>query len=271
MIFRTVDLIKRSYLEYRRLLLNEQGPFELVPQTEPREGEIRIFGVFPPVYLLITERLRQLPDIFKVIPLSEEVKLSYLGKATPMFVFNTLRMCLCALPLEFYAEKRLLFNYTTKIAKTEKNSIKVCKHYVITTAVPGASYQGKFINLEKDRLLRYGLSLEKEDAVKEEVVVVSDELASWIEQEYGYMLSATPKQVLKGKNFYGIAEMEKEQANLIMYLPEELKGREVEIKIGKVVIFQGLIRATKLVLKNFPKLPDYSFLEEDLSVQVRKL
>ncbi|NPA39568.1 MAG: hypothetical protein GXO57_03900 [Thermodesulfobacteria bacterium] len=267
-----IDLIKRSYLNYKKLLLKEKGPFLLEKKSEPEEGDIRVFGVFPPVYLLIAEKLSRLPDIFKVIPLSEEVKLSYLNKTTPMFIFSALPLCLCALPLEFYAERALLFNYSKKIGSTCKNSIYKCKSYALNTIIPKYSYQGKFIALERERLLKYGLKLDKNHLIKEQVLILPEEVKAEIKESYEFFMSATPKSLFKGKNFYGIVEpQDRTSAKLTVYLPETYKGREVEIKIGNFVVFKGVLYAEKLVIKNFPLFYDYSFLEEALSVQVRKL
>ena len=267
-----IDLIRKSYLNYKRLLLKERGPFLLEKRSEPKEGDIRIFGVFPPVYLLIAEKLSKLPEIFRVIPLSEEIKLSYLNKTTPMFIFTTLPLCLCALPLEFYAERALLFNYSKKIGSTCKTSIYKCKTYALNTIIPKYSYQGKFIALERERLLKYGLRLNQEHLIKEQVLILSEEIKMELKESYKFLMSATPKSLFKGRNFYGIVEPhDRTSSKLILYLPENYKGREVEIRIGNIVLFKGVLYAEKLIIKNFPLLYDYSFLEEALSVQVRKL
>jgi len=265
------DLLKKSYLEFRRMLLKEQGPFSLGAGSEPKEGEIRIFGIYPPIYLLITEQLKRLPEIFKVIPLSEEIKLCYLNKRTPIFVFKTLRMCLCALPLELYAERGLLYTYSKRIAKTQKPSLNKCQKYVINTIIPEATYQGRFIKLQEERLLKLGLTLHQDHLLKEEVIYLDDTVKMWIAEEYSYRLTSSSRWVVKGKDFYGIVELKPEYGVLTLYISENLKGREVDIRLKNIVLYQGKLQSTKLVFKNFPKLSDYSFLEEDLSVQIRKL
>jgi len=51
-------------------------------------------------------------------------------------------------------------------------------------------------------------------------------------------------------------------------LPKECIGKTISIWLRGQKIFEGELKKDKIVIEHLPKLVDYSFLEEDLDVQV---
>lgn len=271
------DVIKGEYLRYLKLKKQSQGPFSFEKKSKPRVGEIRIFGIFPPIYFLIAEKSfafgngKREKNIYKVLPLSEELILSHLTDNTPIFVFKDLILCLAVLPFWIYLTEEILFEYSKKIAETDFESIEKCIKYAENTEIP-QNYQGKFIRSEMERLSQFNTSsifdfvstLEE----VEQKTSLDFKVTERMEEEHSYKLAATPKKVLKGKNWYGIIEESKDKNALILYLPYFAIGKKIIIRIKDDIIFEGKIESDKLIIENLPSLPDYSFLEEELNVQI---
>ena len=312
MFLKENDLIRKEYMRYKKLIAEGKGPFSFEVKEKPKIGDIRIFGLFPPIYFLIVEK-SQLPfdlektlykenntkcrggfyirslyfgqakarpyifqkTLYKVIPLSEEIALSHLNQHTPFFIFEKHNLCLCALPFWLYLTEELLFEYSKKIATTDKESIKKCIQYAEDTPIP-ENYQGKFIKKEMERLSEYNTFslIDFVEAAELEVQrsFLNSEVAEEIKSEYSYLMAASSKKVFKGKNWYGVVEKGPSgNPQLVLYLPCSVIGKNVIIRLKEKVIFEGVLSTDKLVIENFPSLADYSFLEEELHVQIREL
>jgi len=308
MFLKENDLIRKEYMRYKKLIAEGKGPFSFEVKEKPKIGDIRIFGLFPPIYFLIVEK-SQLPfdlektlykenntkcrggfyirslyfgqakarpyifqkTLYKVIPLSEEIALSHLNQQTPFFIFEKHNLCLCALPFWLYLTEELLFEYSKKIATTDKESIKKCIQYAEDTPIP-ENYQGKFIKKERERLSKYSLINFPEAIEKIQKISLDFQIAEEIKSEYIHLWAASSKKVLKGKNWYGIVEKGPSgNPQLVLYLPCSALGKNVIIRLKEWGIFEGTLSTDKLIIENFPSLADYSFLEEELHVQIREL
>ncbi|NPA40090.1 MAG: hypothetical protein GXO57_06575 [Thermodesulfobacteria bacterium] len=271
------DLIKKEYLRYKSLVSKTRELFSFEKKSEPKRGEIRIFGTFPPIYFLIAEEVKSKTNqsfLYKVIPLSEEVVLSHLGEDTPFFILRKRGLCLCALPFWIYLTKKFLYEYSKKISVTDEESINKCLKYAETRIIP-ENFQGKFIKSEFERLAWFNTIsiVEYLDTTNEvDEVLLFPEIKKELESEYTYLLAAKGKKVFKGKHWYGIVEkVSKNLAQLVLYFPYFFINKKVKICLKNEVIFEGTLSTDRLIIKNFPLLSDYSFLEEELSVYIQEV
>ncbi len=266
--------LKEDLKRFEKMLKESIGPFEASKKELPEIGEIRRFLIHPPLYFLISEETfrAKTQKIYEAIVLSEEVTLAVLSEKTPVFVFKNVPLVLVCLSFWIYLTEDFLFKYTEVIGKTDKESIEKCKAYAEKEQIPYELPEGEYIRLEMKRLSIYntGNILAFIEALEEEKtkVKLSEEIRKILEEDYAYQLAATPKQVLKGKNWYGIVEKKEKKANLVLYLPQELIGKKVIIKLKQKVLFEGVVETDKIIIENLPLLSDYSFLEEELEFQV---
>jgi uncharacterized pyridoxamine 5'-phosphate oxidase family protein len=102
-----------------------------------------------------------------------------------------------------------------------------------------------------------------------QVIQFPTETFSYEEPSYIYAKAAAEKNVFKGKNYFAIIERKDSSAQLMLYLPQEYIGKRVVIKLRGEIIFEGEIFTDKLLIENFPVYLDYSFIEEDLNVEIQ--
>ena len=276
MILQEEDVIKKEFLRYKNLLSQSEGLFSFEKKEKVKIGDLRILGIFPPVYFLVVEKV-SLPlsekALYKVIPLSEEIALSHLNKNTPFFIFKTKNLCLCALPFWLYFAEEFIFNYSKKIATADKKTIKKCIKYTENTLIP-KNYQGKYIKKEKERLSQYAVKNFSEIVkLPEEIeIALPPQVAEEVKKEYSYLKAASGKNVFKGKNWYGILEKRPSEGySLFLYVPFEFIGKKVIISLKDKIIFKDKLETDTIIIRNLPSLPDYSFLEEELNVQIREI
>jgi hypothetical protein len=104
-----VDLVKLEFLRYKALLKREERLILSEEKVPPKVGDVRELLCFPPIYLALVERKG---NVFKAIPLTEEIVLGWLGKSTPVLkIGNTL---LVALP--FFNSTKRIFSFGFLVA-----------------------------------------------------------------------------------------------------------------------------------------------------------
>lgn len=258
--------------QYKSYLM-EKEKLSLTSNPEPpRLGEIRRLEIFPPIYLLLIEEIMFYQEsIFKCVVLTEELELGYLGE-TPLIPVENIKTLLVVLPLWVYLLEEFLQKYSTKVGYIDEEKREKIYSYALTRKIPVDTPQGHYIELVARRLAPYNTesllaffeTLERE----EPQFIELEERHFEPYEEYRYALAATPKYVLKGPNWFGIVEKLENKARLILYLPQSYIGSKIKIKLGKQTLFEGELEGDKLVLENLPLFSDYSFLEEELDVQV---
>ena len=241
--------------------------FFIYKGTAPAVREIREMGAVPPLYVLIAEETYS--NLFRCIPLTE---LGILVPFEDVPIFHLKDRTLTTLSFWVYLSKEVLTKLSRTIAKTDEESISRCLEFVSKVKIPEKGIFAEYINFEMERLRdlnTYSMLSFVEEIEREPIqIVVEDELKEFYKREYAYLLAASPKKVLKGKNWYGIIKEKEGNPYLVLYLPADFIGKEIKIILKNKVLYKGKIFLDKLILENIPKLSDYSFLEEELDVQI---
>ena len=241
--------------------------FFIYKGTAPAVREIREMGAVPPLYVLIAEETYS--NLFRCIPLTE---LGILVPFEDVPIFHLKDRTLTTLSFWVYLSKEVLTKLSRTIAKTNEESISRCLEFISKVKIPEKGIFAEYINFEMERLRdlnTYSMLSFVEEIEREPIqIVVEDELKEFYKREYAYLLAASPKKVLKGKNWYGIIKEKEGNPYLVLYLPADFIGKEIKIILKNKVLYKGKIFLDKLILENIPKLSDYSFLEEELDVQI---
>jgi len=241
--------------------------FFIYKGTAPVVREIREMGAVPPLYVLIAEETYS--NLFRCIPLTE---LGILVPFEDVPIFHLKDRTLTTLSFWVYLSKEVLTKLSRTIAKTNEESISRCLEFISKVKIPEKGIFAEYINFEMERLRdlnTYSMLSFVEEIEREPIqIVVEDELKEFYKREYAYLLAASPKKVLKGKNWYGIIKEKEGNPYLVLYLPADFIGKEIKVILKDKVLYKGKIFLDKLILENIPKLSDYSFLEEELDVQI---
>ena len=140
-----VDLVKLEFLRYKALLKREERLILCEEKVPPKVGDVRELLCFPPIYLALVERKG---NVFKAIPLTEEIVLGWLGRSTPVLkIGNTL---LVALPFSILQREYFLYNFSRKIGEIEEKEIFELIHYARKRDLP-ETIQKEYIELVKRR------------------------------------------------------------------------------------------------------------------------
>jgi hypothetical protein len=140
-----VDLVKLEFLRYKALLKREERLISCEEKVPPKVGDVRELLCFPPIYLALVEKKG---NVFKAIPLTEEIVLGWLGKSTPVLkIGNTL---LVALPFSILQREYFLYNFSRKIGEIEEKEIFELIHYARKRDLP-ETIQKEYIELVKRR------------------------------------------------------------------------------------------------------------------------
>jgi len=140
-----VDLVKLEFLRYKALLKREERLIFSEEKIPLKVGDVRELLCFPPIYLALVERKG---NVFKAIPLTEEIVLGWLGKSTPVLkIGNTL---LVALPFSIFKREYFLYNFSRKIGEIEEKEIFELIHYARKRDLP-ETIQKEYIELVKRR------------------------------------------------------------------------------------------------------------------------
>ena len=103
----------------------------------------------------------------------------------------------------------------------------------------------------------------EEEAKGGVVIEFPTHLKEEIESRTELARAAQPTSYLRGENWLGVVE----EGRLILYLPRDYVGKKVSISIKDKVIYEG-IGEEVITIENFPEASSYTFLEEELHVQV---
>ncbi|QER42715.1 hypothetical protein F1847_08155 [Thermodesulfobacterium sp. TA1] len=268
------DQIKKDFELYRTISSEE---IELLPVKNPQPvkvGDLRVIQAMPPVYFVIVEEMSFYQEkLYKAVVLTEEISLGWLSKETPLLRIPESKTLLVALPFWIYLEDLFVSKFLKKIGTLKMEDIEKLLSYAEKTNIP-KTLQGEYIRLVMQRLAPFNTAsllnyLEKLEEYEESPQIIK--LSPSIEEtfkEYCFQKAASSKEVFKGKNFLALIEKLQSYARLIIYLPQEFIGKNVSIWIKGQKFFEGELKKDKLILEPLPALLDYSFLEEELDVQV---
>ncbi|MCD6490553.1 MAG: hypothetical protein J7K20_07510 [Thermodesulfobacterium sp.] len=241
--------------------------FFIYEGTAPILGEIREMGAVPSLYVLVAEE--SYSNLFRCIPLTE---LGILVPFEDIPIFHLKDRTLITLPFWVYLSKEVLAKLSRTIAKTDEKSISRCLEFISKVKIPEKGIFAEYINFEMERLRDLNiysmLSFVEETESTLVQIVIENGLKEFYEEEYAYLLSASPKKALKGKNWYGVIKEKEGNPYLVLYLPADFIGKEIKVILKNKVLYEGKIFLDKLILENLPRLSDYSFLEEELNVQI---
>ncbi len=253
-------LLYENYIKRRgKTLLEAQN------QTEPRVGEVRLFLIDPPEWILITGQESE--DLYTVVPLTTYVQLAITDKKPPVVSWK--KFNLVPLPFWVYARREILKKYSKPVFRINDKGIVKIKEYVKNARTKGiGKWREKFIKAVYKRFEDLNLSsiaytLMEEEEEREIVVQFPTLLARELTERQELRMAAQPQNYLRGKNWLGVVEGK----NLILYLPEELIDKKIRITLKGKLVYEGK-GEEKIIIENIPELPSYSFLEEEMDVQV---
>lgn len=268
-----IDLIAKELTEALKMWSKFEGPMEVEKSFPPKVGEIRALNSIPTIYFLPIEEIDFYEEkLFKVLVLTEEVLLSYLGRETPILGLPSKKLLLAGLPLWIYLVKSFLEKYSYPIGLVSETECENFLKYAETTPLPETP-QGVFIKKLIQILAPFNtksiLDLLDELESSSNFLLIEPDLSIFESyQEYQYLAVASSKLVYKGKNWLGLVEKCNGKARLILYLPQNLLGEKVKIYLKNKLLFEGELTSDKLIVDPLPEYMDYSFLKEDLYVQI---
>jgi hypothetical protein len=140
-----VDLVRLEFLRYKALLKREERLILSEKKVPPKVGDVRELLCFPPIYLALVEKKG---NVFKAIPLTEEIVLGWLGRSTP--VLKVKNVLLVALPFSIFKRECFLYNFSRKIGEIEEKEIFELIHYARKRDLP-ETIQKEYIELVKRR------------------------------------------------------------------------------------------------------------------------
>uniref|UniRef100_A0A7V6CD54 Uncharacterized protein n=1 Tax=Thermodesulfobacterium geofontis TaxID=1295609 RepID=A0A7V6CD54_9BACT len=268
------DRIKKEFLRYKSLLTAKEEVFFSEYQKYVRLGDLREIQLFPPIYVVLVEEISYYNEkMYKAVVLTEEIPLGWLGESTPILRLKNLRTLLVALPFWIYLEESFLYRFSRRLSSLSEEEWPKLVEYAENKIIP-ETLQGEYIHLVMKRLAPYNTVsllnyIEKLSAYEEtpQIIQLSSKIAESL-QEYEFQQAAASKNVFKGRNFLAVLERLVTYARLIIYLPQEYIGKNISIRIKGQKVFEGELKRDKVVLEPLPFFLDYSFLEEELDVQV---
>ena len=257
---RLQEILYRNYEESLGEELIEVKEEERKPS---REGQVRLFFMTPPEFVLV---LKKKGDLNVIVPLTSYLQLAITDKYPPLIKWRGLN--LVPLPFWVYVNEKLLQKYSVPVFKIRK--LDPIRDYVKTARTKGiGEWREKFIRKTAERFRDLNISSIIYEVVREEegksgvVVKFPTVLKEEIESRRELALAAQPTSYLRGSNWLGVVEEDK----LILYLPEDYVGKKVAISLGDKVIYEG-VGKQKIIIEDIPKVSSYTFLEEDLNVHV---
>uniref|UniRef100_A0A7V4JQU1 Uncharacterized protein n=1 Tax=Thermodesulfobacterium geofontis TaxID=1295609 RepID=A0A7V4JQU1_9BACT len=268
------DLIKEEFLSYKKCLKKEEKILMVEKPKPPKTKDLRELQLFPPLYVVLVDKFSYYNEfLYKAAILTEEIELGWLTPDAPILKLDFTKTVLVGLPFWVYLEENFLYKYSRRLGSLKENELFKLVEYVEKTKIP-ETLQGEYIRLVMKRLASYNTAslleyLEKFETMESfpEIIQLPLLISESLE-EYKIQKAASSKNVFKGKNFLAIIEMLPEYARLIVYLPQEYIGKTISVWIKRQKVFEGELRQDKLIFEPLPKLLDYSFLEEELNVQV---
>jgi len=268
--------VLRDILKDVRVLMKDFKIFEVSKKTSPEPYQLRRLSATYPLYFVLLEKTQFYQEfIYMCMPFSEDIELSFINKDTPMLQIPRQRTLIAGLPFWVYLTEEFLEKYTELIGTLPQGNIEKFKEFAENTPLEKITGTTKEYLEDLMRLLApfntasLFTALEDLEAYWEAPQEISfDFKAAEDLAEYAYALAASSKKVFRGKNWFGIVEESPEnKAILTLYLPVEAVGKKVVIKLKGHLLFEGLLEKDKLKIE-LPLLPNYTFLEEHLEVQI---
>ncbi len=257
---RLQEILYRNYEESLGEELIEVKEEERKPS---KEGQVRMFFMTPPEFVLV---LRKEGDLNVIVPLTSYLQLAITDRYPPLIKWRGLN--LVPLPFWVYANEKLLQKYSVPVFRIKK--LQPIKEYVKTARTKGiGEWREKFIKKTAERFKDLNLSsiiyevMREEEASSGIVIKFPAALKEEIESRTELALAAQPASYLKGNNWFGVVEENK----LILYLPEDFIGKKILISLGGKEIYRGVGKGV-ITIEDIPRASSYTFLEEELNVQV---
>lgn len=266
-------LIERELAEALEMWNKFEGPMEVDKISPPKVGELRALNSMPSLYLLLAEEACFHEEkIFKALIFTEDVILGYLGRGTPILGIPSQRLLLVGLPLWVYLLEDFLSKYSYPIAIVLPSELESYLQFAESSSIPNTS-QGIYIKKIAQILAPFNTSslldlLEDLESVTSFLLIEPEPVVFDAYQGYQYLAVAGSKFVYKGKNWLGLVERLEGKVRLILYLPQNLLGERVKIYLKDKLLFEGELTSDKVIVEPLPEYMDYSFLEEDLYVQI---
>ncbi|MDQ7039150.1 MAG: hypothetical protein Q9N26_08180 [Aquificota bacterium] len=230
-----------------------------VPAPKPPEvGQVRLYLMTPPEYILITEKVHE--DLFKIVPLTSYVQLAITNKYPPTIRWRG--FLLVPLPFEVYAEKTLLEKHSEAVFKVSEGLEKIAE-YVKTVRIRGiGKWREKFIEKNIERWKDINLSSIVASVIRaEEGKTIVIRFRAPVSEDRETKLAARSQGAFRGSNWIGVLE----EGRLYMYLSEDLVGRRIRISYRGEVLYEGPA-SLRFVVEDVPET--VTDLEEGLNVQV---
>lgn len=254
------ELLYRNYEESLGDELIEVKEEERKPSEE---GQVRLFFITPPEFVLV---LKKENDLNIIVPLTSYLQLAITDRYPPLIKWKGYN--LVPLPFWVYANEKLLQKYSVPVFRIR--DLKAVREYVKTARTKGiGEWREKFIGKTAERFKDISLSSIIYEVVREEetrsgiVIKFPTALREEIESRTELALAAQPTSYLKGNNWFGVVE----ENRLILYLSEDLVGKKILISLGHKEIYKGVGREI-ITVEDVPRASSYTFLEEELNVQV---
>ena len=178
------------------------------------------------------------------------------------------------LPFMVYLRKEIVERESLLVAKLKEETIStVLKNVRRTPNYSVNKYQRSFLKLVWKRFEDLSLSSviythmlrERKESEQRGLII---QYPSHIIQKYqtqlqAYQLAAMESVALRGKNWLGVVE----EGQIVIYLPKELEGKRIRIKLFDEVLYEG-IGEEKVVLEGVPKEYSHEYMEEKLHVEL---
>jgi len=150
------ELKKEMYKSYLDLLENAEENLlaECEEKKSPQVGEIRIFNIDPPFYLLVSKKIKG--NLYEVIPFTEFWSLVGNSKISLLIRVKKYRLTLSPLPFTYYFSEELLTKYSCVITTVGEDVIKTTREYVRkVTILDFDEISVEFLKRETSRIGRF--------------------------------------------------------------------------------------------------------------------
>ncbi|EDP75983.1 hypothetical protein [Hydrogenivirga sp. 128-5-R1-1] len=251
------------YRNYEESLGEELVEVKEEERKPPEVGQVRLFFMTPPEFVLV---INKKDNLNVIVPLTSYLQLAITDKYPPLVKWRGYN--LVPLPFWVYANEKLLEKYSVPVFKIKE--LDKIRDYVKTARTAGiGEWREKFIKKTAERFKDLSLSsliyevVRGEEAKPGIVIPFPTALKERIESRTELARAAQPTSYLKGENWIGVVE----EGRLILHLPKDYAGKKVVITLGDEVIYEG-IGEEVITIENVPEASSYTFLEEELSVQV---
>ncbi|MGB9762292.1 MAG: hypothetical protein ACPLWD_07410 [Caldimicrobium thiodismutans] len=277
---RNLTKIELEINRYLKMIKRRERPISVSEKVLPKVNQLRMLAISPPIYLaLVGEGDFYAEKFYEAIPLVEEITLGVFPPLkNPLIFLKREELFLACLPMKAIFSEETLLEYSYYLGEADFSYLEEFVERAFK--IPAKTPWGKFLKIIKKRLFPFNfgeiidfmekLEKEEEKAENEYVIVEMDSaLKESLIEEYSFSLTASGKKVFRGKNYLAYVETAEEEAKVFIYLPENYKNKQVKISIEGKILFEGQIgRKPLVILKNFPLLSDYTFLEEKLDVRL---